>query len=158
MKRTWVTVLVIVLALSLLGLGTAFAAKKKVEKEMDVGAMLIKSFDMIEKGKFKEADKMLDTILAKDPGNPLALNNKAAVMVKMNKLDKADTYLNQALPRSKGFMVAVNRVCQVNGICLAFKPVSGGTGNQDLEPLIKLNIDMVKQRMSAEPLPGRGER
>ncbi len=158
MKRTWVTVLVIVLALSLLGLGTAFAAKKKVEKEMDVGAMLIKSFDMIEKGKFKEADKMLDAILAKDPGNPLALNNKAAVMVKMNKFDKADTYLNQALPRAKGYMVAVNRVCQVGGICLAFKPVSGGTGNQDLEPLIKLNIDMVKQRMSAEPLPGRGER
>jgi len=158
MKRTWVTVLVIVLALSLLGLGTAFAAKKKVEKEMDVGAMLIKSFDMIEKNKFKDADKMLDAILAKDPGNPLALNNKAAVMVKMNKLDKADTYLNQALPRAKGFMVAVNRVCQVGGICLAFKPVSGGTGNQDLEPLIKLNIDMVKQRMSADPLPGRGER
>ena len=158
MKRTWVTVLVIVLALSLLGLGTAFAAKKKVEKEMDVGAMLIKSFDLIEKNKFKDADKMLDAILAKDPGNPLALNNKAAVMVKMNKFDKADTYLNQALPRAKGFMVAVNRVCQVGGICLAFKPVSGGTGNQDLEPLIKLNIDMVKQRMSADPLPGRGER
>ena len=158
MKRTWVTVLVIVLALSLLGLGTAFAAKKKVEKEMDVGAMLIKSFDMIEKNKFKDADKMLDAILAKDPGNPLALNNKAAVMVKMNKFDKADTYLNQALPRAKGYMVGVNRVCQVGGICLAFKPVSGGTGNQDLEPLIKLNIDMVKQRMSADPLPGRGER
>jgi hypothetical protein len=97
-------------------------------------------------------------VLAKDPGNPLALNNLAAVMVKKKKFDKADTYLNQSLPRAKGYMVQINRVCQVGGICLAFKPVVGGTGNQELAPLVMLNIDMVKQYMSAEPLPGRGPR
>jgi hypothetical protein len=79
-------------------------------------------------------------------------------MVKMKKFDKADTYLNQALPRAKGFMVQVNRVCQVGGICLAFKPAEGGGGNQELEPLVKLNIDMVKQYMSSEPLSGKGPR
>jgi hypothetical protein len=79
-------------------------------------------------------------------------------MVKKKKFDKADTYLNQALPRAKGYMVAVNRVCSVGGICMAFKPVAGGTGNQDLEPLVKMNIDMVKQYMSEGPLPGKGER
>ena len=32
-------------------------------------------------------------------------------------------------------MVQVNRVCSVGNICLAFKPVTSGTGNQDLEAL-----------------------
>ncbi len=97
-------------------------------------------------------------VLQKDPGNPLALNNMAAIMVKQKKFDKADTYLNQALPKAKGYMVQINRVCTVGGICSAFKPVEKGTGNQDLEPLIKMNIDMVKQYMSAQPLPGSGIR
>jgi len=85
-------------------------------------------------------------------------NNLAAVMVKKKKFDKADTYLNQSLPRAKGYMVQINRVCQVGGICLAFKPVVGSTGNQELAPLVMLNIDMVKQYMSAEPLSGKGPR
>jgi tetratricopeptide (TPR) repeat protein len=157
MKRTWVKVVALVVALAFAGAGLAFAAKK-AEKEMDVGKMLVVSFEMMEKAKFAEAQKLLDKVLQKDPGNPLALNNLAAVMVKMKKFDKADTYLNQALPRAKGYMVQVNRVCQVGGICIAFKPAEGGTGNQELEPLVKLNIDMVKQYMSSEPLPGKGPR
>jgi tetratricopeptide (TPR) repeat protein len=148
----------LVLVLALCGAGMAFAAKKKAEKEMDVGKMLMMSFDLLEKGKIPQAQKMLEQVLQKDPGNPLALNNLAAIQVKLKRFDKADTYLNQALPKAKGYMVAVNRVCAVGGICLAFKPVAGGTGNQDLEPLVKMNLDMVKQMMSAEPLPGRGER
>jgi len=159
MIRTSVKITAIVMALILCAGGLAFAAKaKKAEKEMDVGAMLMASFELMEKGKFDAAQKMLDKVLAKDPGNPLALNNMAAVMVKAKKFDKADTYLNQALPRAKGYMVQINRVCQVGGICVAFKPAAGGTGNQELEPLVKMNIDMVKQYMSAEPLSGKGPR
>ena len=159
MKRTSIKILCLVLALVLCGVGMAFAAKaKKAAGPMDVNAMLLKSYDLLEKGKFDDAQKMLDEILKKDPGNPLALNNLAAVMVKKKKFDKADTYLNQSLPRAKGYMVQINRVCQVGGICLAFKPVVGSTGNQELAPLVMLNIDMVKQYMSAEPLAGKGPR
>lgn len=150
MKRTSV-ILCLALALVLCGAVMSYA-------QQDVNAMLIESYDALEKGKFDAAEKTLKAVLAKDPGNPLALNNMAAVMVKKKKFDKADTYLNQALPRAKGFMVQINRVCQVGGICLAFKPVTGSTGNQELAPLIMLNQDMVKQYMSAEPLPGRGKR
>lgn len=157
MKRTFVIVMVMALALCVTGL--AFAAKaKKAAAEMDVGKMLMTSFEMMEKGKFAEAHKILDQILLKDPGNPLALNNLAAIMVKQKKFDKADTYLKDALPRAKGYMVQINRVCQVGGICVAFKPAAGGTGNQELEPLIKMNIDMVKQYMATAPLPGKGPR
>jgi tetratricopeptide (TPR) repeat protein len=146
----------LVMALVLCTAGLAIAAKEKAD--MDVNKMLMSSFEMMEKGKFKEAQAVLEKVLQKDPGNPLALNNLAAVMVKAKKFDKADTYLNQALPRAKGYMVQVNRVCQVGGICVAFKPVTAGTGNQELAPLVMLNIEMVKQYMSTEPLAGKGPR
>ena len=157
MKRTWVKVICIALALTLCGAGVVFAAKK-AEKEVDVSKALIDSYELLSKAKYAQAEKLLNLVLAKDPGNPLALNNMASVMVGMKKFDKADTYLNQALPKAKGYMVQVNRVCTVGNICMAFKPVSGGTGNQDLEPLIKMNIEMVKGYMTAGPLPGKGLR
>jgi tetratricopeptide (TPR) repeat protein len=159
MKRTWVKVIAIVVALALCGAGAAFAQKvKPVEKEEGFGKALLDSYDLIEKKQYKEADALLDKVLAKDPGQPLALNNKAAIMVYEQKFDKADTYLNQALSKAKGYMVQVNRVCSVGNICLAFKPVPSGTGNQDLEPLIKMNIEMVKGYMTAGPVPGKGLR
>jgi len=159
MKRTSVKVICLVLALVLCGAGIALAQKaKKAPAPVDVTKMLLDSFDLMEKGKFDQAQKLLDKVLQQDPGNPLALNNLAAIMVKKKIFDKADTYLNQALPRAKGYMVQVNRVCQVGGICLAFKPVVGATGNQELAPLVMLNIDMIKQYMSSEPLPGKGPR
>jgi len=159
MKRTWVKVIAIVVALALCGAGAAFAQKvKPVEKEEGFGKALLDSYDLIEKKQYKEADALLDKVLAKDPGQPLALNNKASIMVYEQKFDKADTYLNQALSKAKGYMVQVNRVCSVGNICLAFKPVPSGTGNQDLEPLIKMNIEMVKGYMTAGPVPGKGLR
>jgi tetratricopeptide (TPR) repeat protein len=158
MKRTWVKVIAIVVALALCGAGAALAQATKAAAELDIGKALLDSYDLIEKKQYKKADAILDKILAKDPGNPLALNNKASIMVSEKKFDKADTYLNQALPKAKGFMVQVNRVCSVGNICLAFRPVTSGTGNQDLEPLIKMNIEMVKGYMSAGPVPGKGLR
>ena len=128
------------------------------EKAFDPGKALLDSWELINKGKYQKAEKMLGKVLEKDPGNPLALNNLAACMVAEKKFDKADTYLNQALPKAKGYMVQVNRVCTVGNICSAFKPVAGSTGNQDLEPLIKMNIEMVKGYMTAGPVPGKGLR
>jgi tetratricopeptide (TPR) repeat protein len=157
MKRTWVKVICIALALTLCGAGVVFAAKA-AEKDIDVAKALSDSYELLSKAKYAQAEKLLNKVLAKDPGNPLALNNLASVMVGMKKFDKADTYLNQALPKAKGYMVQVNRVCTVGNICMAFKPVAGGTGNQDLEPLIKMNIEMVKGYMTAGPLPGSGLR
>ncbi len=157
MKRTWVKVICIALALALCGSTVAIAAKK-AGKDLDVGKALLDSWEMINKQQYKKADVLLNKVLEKDPGNPLALNNLAAVMVAEKKFDKADTYLNQALPKSKGYMVQVNRVCTVGNICSAFKPPAGSSGNQDLEPLIKVNIEMVKSYMSAGNMPGSGLR
>ncbi len=47
----------LIMALVLCTAGLAFAAKEK--GEMDVNKMLMSSFEMMEKGKVKEAQKML---------------------------------------------------------------------------------------------------
>ena len=66
--------------------------------------------------------------------------------------------MTAALPRAQGYKLQVNRGCDMQGLCLAFRPVTSGTGNQDLEPLVKMNLEMDKGDMSAGPLPGSGLR
>jgi tetratricopeptide (TPR) repeat protein len=150
MKRTQMKIICLAVVLALCGAGLALAA--------DDTKALSDSYNLISQGKYSQAEKLLDKVLAKDPGNPLALNNLAAAMVGMKKFDKADTYLNQALPKAQGYMVQVNRVCTVGNICVALQPVTGETGNQELAPLIKMNIEMVKGMMTASPIPGKGLR
>jgi tetratricopeptide (TPR) repeat protein len=116
--------------------------------------MMIKSYDLLEAGKFDAAQKIYEQVLQEDPGNPLALNNLAAIMVKKGKKAEALAYLKQALPKAKGYKVMVNRVCQVNGVCLAFRPLQEVYGNQELEPLIRLNLRMLQGKPPA-PLPGK---
>ena len=159
MKRASTKILCLILTLVLGWAAMALAAKAQPAPDPRVvNNLLLESYNLLEKGKYDAAEKMLDQILAEDPNDPLALNNLAAIMVKKQKLDRADTYLNQALPRARGYMVQVNRVCQIGGICLAFKPVIGSIGNQELAPLIMLNIDLVKQYMSEKPPSGQGTR
>jgi tetratricopeptide (TPR) repeat protein len=110
---------------------------------------MVQGYDLLEAGKMTQAQKFYEQILAEDPGNPLALNNLAAVMVNQKKYPAALSYLEQALPRAKGYKIRVNRVCDVQGICLAFRPLEAEYGNQELEPLIKLNMDMVKDKLKA---------
>ena len=69
MKRTWVKVICIALALTLCGAGLAFAAEKKA-KELDVGKALLDSWEMINKQQYKKAEGLLGKILEKDPGQP----------------------------------------------------------------------------------------
>ncbi|TSA07763.1 MAG: tetratricopeptide repeat protein [Deltaproteobacteria bacterium] len=152
MRNIAFELIIILLVLTSLWSVASFAAEvKKAERDFDVGKALLDSYDLIEKKQYKKADALLDQILAKDPGNPLALSNKASIMVVEKKFDKAEAYLEQALPRARGYMVHVNRVCTVGNICLAFKPATTGTTNQELEPLIKMNIELVKGYMLADP-------
>ncbi len=113
--------------------------------------MMVQSYDLLEAGQVDEAQKIYEQVLKEDPGNPLALNNLGAIMVKKGKDQEALSFLQQALPKAKGYKLKVNRVCVLNGVCLAFRPLQEVYGNQDLEPLIKLNIQMVKAKMAAPP-------
>src|SRR4030042_2921024 len=99
-------------AVLLLGSSSAWAQAGK-----NLTKMMIRSYDLLEAGKVDEAQKIYEQVLKDDPGNPLALNNLGAVMVKKGKYQEALGYLQQALPQAKGYKVMVNRVCEVGGVC-----------------------------------------
>ncbi len=141
MKRLWLIIMVLFLGLAWTGAALAQGNGK-------ITQMLVESYDLLEAGKLDQAKAVFQEILKADPGNPVALNNLGAVMVKEKKYREGLKYLEQALPRARGYKVRVNRVCDVDGLCLAFRPLEEVYGNQDLEPLVQLNIDMVKARLA----------
>ncbi len=151
MKRTSSKAIVILLVLTFTA-GVAFAQgicpPAKITGSIE--SILSRGYCLFIAGKYKEAEKEFQLALQKDPGNPVALNDLAAVYVKENKLDKADTLLKEALPRAKGYKILVNRVCGVQDICLALEPYKVGSGNQDLGELVQMNINMVEAKMAAE--------
>jgi tetratricopeptide (TPR) repeat protein len=153
MKRTSSKVIAILLALTFIATASAAFAQgicPPAKITGSVESILSRGYCLFIAGKYKEAEKEFELALKKDPGNPVALNDLAAVMVKLNKLDKADTYLKEALPKAKGYMMLVNRVCGVQDICLALEPYKVGGGNQDLGELVQMNINMVEAKMAAE--------
>ncbi len=112
--------------------------------------MLVESYDLLEAGKLDQAKSIFEKLLKQDPNNPLVLNNLGAVMVKEKKYGEALKYLEQALPRARGYRVKVNRVCNVEDICLAFRPAEEVYGDQELAPLVQMNLEMVKARLATQ--------
>jgi len=131
-------------------LALVLAGAEPAGTQADLTGLLVESYDLLEAGKLDQAQKIFEEVLQQDPGNPLALNNLGYIKVKEKKYQEALTYLEQALPRAKGYKVMINRVCDVQGICLAFRPLQEVYGNQELEPLVRLNIAMVKARLATK--------
>ena len=131
-------------------LGLALAGPVRGQADAGLTKMLVESYDLLEAGKLAEAQKIYEQILKQDPGNPLALNNLGAIKVKENKFPEALAYLSQALPRAQGYKLKVNRVCDMQGLCLAFRPLEAVYGNQDLAPLVQLNLSLVKAKLADE--------
>ncbi len=151
MKRLGVKVTIMVLALAF-AVSAAFAQGVCPPEKItgDIESMLSRGYCLFISGKYDAAEKEFKKVLEKDPGNPVALNDLAAIMVKQNKLDKADTYLTQAMERAKGYNILVNRVCGVQDICIAIEPFKVGGGNYDLGELVALNQKLVKAKMAAQ--------
>ena len=55
---------------------------------------------------------------------------------------------NRALPRAKGYKITLNRVCNVDGVCAAYRQSTDRFGEDNLEDLIKSNILMVNMAAS----------
>ncbi len=147
MHRKARRIILILAALSLCGPSLGWTqGQGEAVKIMNAG------YDLLEQGKYDQAQKVFEGVLQKDPGNPLALNNIAAIMVKQGKYDQALGYLKGALPRAKGFKVALGRVCNVDGVCAACRMGGEGQfGSEDLEGVVKSNILMVEMAKSSRP-------
>jgi Tfp pilus assembly protein PilF len=138
-----------ILTVLLLGAGWALA-----QTDAKTTRMMVQGYDLLEAGKLGQAEQFYKEVLQEDPGNPLALNNLGAIMVKKKRYGEALNYMEQARSRAKDYQVRVNRVCDVEGVCLAFRPLEAEYGNQALEPLIKLNIEMIRDKLKT-PAPAR---
>jgi tetratricopeptide (TPR) repeat protein len=136
----------ILVALSLIAPSLSWA-----QGQAGVAGSLIAGYDLLEQGKFDQAQKVFAEVLRQDPGHPLALNNLAAIMVKQGNYDQALVCLKRALPRSRGFKVALNRVCSVDGVCAARRMGEEQFGTEDLEGVVKSNILMVEMARSSRP-------
>jgi tetratricopeptide (TPR) repeat protein len=153
MKRTSTKAIAILLALTFIATASAAFAQgicPPAQITGDLETILSRGYCQFIANDYAGAEESFKMALQKDPGNPVALNNLAAVMVKQNKLDKADSYLREALPKAKGYRILVNRVCGVQDICMAIEPYKVGGGNQDLGELVQMNLNMVQAKMAAE--------
>jgi tetratricopeptide (TPR) repeat protein len=146
MNRKARRLLAILVTLSLCGPGLGL-----VLGQPEVAGTMNAGFDLLEQGKFDQAQKVFEDVLRRDPGQPLALNNLAAILVKQGKYDQALDYLKRALPRAKGFKVALNRVCNIDGVCAACRMSQDQFGTEDLEGVVKSNLLMVEMARASRP-------
>ena len=143
-QKSWQIVLMVA------ALGLALAGSVRGQTDAALTKMLVESYDLLEAGNLAEAQKIYAQILKQDPGNPLALNNLGAIKVKENRFPEALAFLSQALPRARTYKLKVNRVCDMQGLCLAFRPLEAVYGDQDLAPLVQLNLSLVRAKVAEE--------
>jgi tetratricopeptide (TPR) repeat protein len=141
-RQPWQLVLMVAV------LGLALAGPVRAQTDAGLTRLQVQSYDLLEAGKLAEAQKIYEQILQQDPGNPLALNNLGAIKVKENRFPEALAFLEQALPRARGYKLKVNRVCDMQGLCMAFRPLEAVYGDQDLAPLVQLNLSLVKGKLA----------
>jgi tetratricopeptide (TPR) repeat protein len=144
MNREARRLIVILVAFSLVGPGLGWA------QDSDVVRLLHTGFDLLEQGNYSQAQKVYEELLKKNPTQPLALNNLGAIMVKQGKYDQALDYLRRALPRAKGFKVAIDRVCNVDSVCAACRISEKQFGSEDLDGMVRSNILMVEMAKSSK--------
>jgi Flp pilus assembly protein TadD len=145
MRRSWLKILPLLLGLLLAWTGSVLSQGGTTIEQMQA-----EGYDLLVAGKLGQAKIVFGKILQRDPDNPLALNNVGALLVKEKRYPAALKYLEKALPEAKDYMVRVNRVCDVEGICLAFRSAEQVYGEQELAPLVELNINMVKARLATQ--------
>ncbi|MGQ9689127.1 MAG: tetratricopeptide repeat protein [Desulfobaccales bacterium] len=145
--------LVIFIFLGLICLWTG-GARAQDGETLDLMGPLVRSYDLLEAGNLTEAKSIYESLLEKHPDNPVALNNLGAIYVRERDFQRALNCLERALPRAKNYKILVNRVCDVDGICLAFRPAAVEYGSHDLDALIAINLEMVKAKYAASQ---RGE-
>jgi tetratricopeptide (TPR) repeat protein len=140
------------MALMLVLAGFFLAGAARAQSELDLAARLNTGYEMLEKGELDRARQLYEEMLRKYPGNPVALNNLAAILARRGKYEAALSLLTEALGRARGYRVRVDRVCDLESICSAARVAQDHMVGGDLEDLIRSNILMVRMA-AASPRP-----
>jgi hypothetical protein len=111
------------------------------------------SYDLIKQKNYDSAQSVLDEVLLKDPGNALALNNLAYIMITKKDCGKANDYLEKSLERSKGFKIhnmriqIVSRCQKAFGLISVCQPVMTDSESAEFEPVVKENLKELQNMM-----------
>ncbi len=145
MHKVPIKVAIFILGMLLMAAGVALAqAGGDLVQKINAG------YDLLEQGKYDQAQKIYEEILRKQPNHPIALNNLAAISSKQGKFEQALAQLQRALPQAKGYKITLNRVCNIDGVCAAFRQSTDNFGQENLEDLIKSNILMVQMAAASK--------
>jgi tetratricopeptide (TPR) repeat protein len=143
MKRAPMPLLALLLGLLLAAPDFALA-----QPDAALAQKINSGYDLLEQGRFAQAQKVYEEILQKQADHPIALNNLAAISCQQGKYEQALAQLNRALPRAQGYKITLNRVCNIEGVCAAFRQSTDNFGQENLEDLIKSNILMVNMAVA----------
>ncbi len=135
----------------MLGLLLVLPGLARAQADTALAAKINAGYDLLERGQYDQAQKIYEEILKVQPDHPIALNNLAAISCKQGKFDQALAQLHRALPKAKGYKITLNRVCNVDGVCAAFRQSTDNFGQENLEDLIKSNILMVQMAAAGRP-------
>jgi Tfp pilus assembly protein PilF len=137
--------------LLLLGLSLAAAAPALAGSDAALAAKINAGYDLLEQGKYAQAQKVYEEVLKQHPDQALALNNLASIFCKQKKYREAVALLQRALPKAGGYRITLNRVCNVEGVCAAYPMSKDNSGQENLEDVIKANIIMLNMAIAGRP-------
>jgi Tfp pilus assembly protein PilF len=126
----------------------------------DVYTPLTKGYDFLNQGNYEAARDAFETAVKRDPANPFALNNLAAIQVHQGKYNDAMANLKAATIQADAYLDKVQQTCFVDGLCNAVKPTRGTWGQQappgtksSIAPIIQDNIKKLEAKIAATKTP-----
>jgi|UniRef100_A0A7C3Z9Z2 tetratricopeptide (TPR) repeat protein len=117
----------------------------------DIYGPLNEGFGLIADGKYDAAAVKFKDVLQKDPNNPFALNNLAAIEAQKGHYREAMAFLQQATVKANDYRQKVAQTCFVAGLCNAVKPRQEVGPTSTIAPIIQDNIAKLKPKVEALP-------
>ena len=96
--------------LGLLVIASVFHTKDLIAQSMNTKALTHKAIKLSAKGNLKEALKIFQEIVKKEPNNIYALNNLGKAYSDLNKVEQAIASFQKALAINSGFWMAENKL------------------------------------------------
>jgi tetratricopeptide (TPR) repeat protein len=119
----------------------------------DVFTPIAKGYDFIREGNWEAAENQFKEAVKRDPSNPFALNNLAAIQAQKGKLNDALANLKAATTYANNYQDKVEQTCFVAGTCMAVKPVKVLGPTSTIAPIIQDNIQKVQAKIAATGTP-----
>jgi Flp pilus assembly protein TadD len=108
------------------------------------------SYQYMKSGKIGAARVQLEQVIQADPFNAYALNNLAVVSEQQGSLKEALAYLLDAQTHAAEYTEKPEELCQVGGLCMAFKPSQAQGSRSSIAALVHGNLNLLKIKIAQQ--------